>query len=64
MVMEIKDDGHGFEIAAAKDGVVYNKNAQGNGLANMQKRAAELKGRLTIHSAPGTGTNLALKFYA
>ena len=43
------DDGVGLDLAAAR-------KAGGMGLRNMQERAAELGGALTIESAPGQGT--------
>ena len=47
LTVEVSDDGHGFEHAAA-----------GNGLANLAKRAAGLNGSCTITSKPGHGTSL------
>ncbi len=49
----IKDDGRGFVEAHLEEG---------NGLVNMKKRAAVLKGEITIESNPGTGTRLELIF--
>ncbi|MEP7265561.1 MAG: triple tyrosine motif-containing protein, partial [Bacteroidota bacterium] len=49
----IKDDGAGFNI---------NEKVDGNGLANMSKRAEELKGNFEIVSAPGFGTEINLEF--
>ena len=48
--MEVEDDGHGFDPAAAT----------GHGLANMQRRAQRLRGRLVLESAAGRGTRLTL----
>jgi len=50
----IKDDGIGFDVNTIKK--------TGNGLSNMQVRAAALNGKLTISSRPGTGTELVLTF--
>lgn len=47
----IRDNGIGFDVAAA-DG--------GNGLGNMQKRADGMRGRLTIRSKKGQGTDVTL----
>ncbi len=47
--MRVSDDGNGFDPAAA---------SQGNGLDNMQKRAAANNGQLTIRSSPGGGTEI------
>ena len=49
----ISDDGKGFDTNAVKNG---------NGLSNMQKRAATHKGTFTIHSAPKEGTGIAVSF--
>lgn len=51
-IMKIKDYGVGFDLNDLDDG---------NGLENMQKRAANLNGTLTINSKPGEGTELILK---
>lgn len=48
--MEVKDDGIGFN----------EKDADGNGLGNMQKRADALRGKLSIQSKPGEGTAIKL----
>lgn len=50
----IRDDGKGFEFNQAA--------SQGNGLRNMNERAAALKGTLRIDSQPGQGTTLHLRF--
>jgi signal transduction histidine kinase len=50
LLMIIKDNGIGFDI----------DKADGNGLGNMYKRAASLKGRLQIQSKPGEGTQITL----
>jgi signal transduction histidine kinase len=49
--VEIRDDGVGFE---------RNGHHAGNGLANLERRARELGGRLEIESAVGSGTRIAL----
>src|SRR5439155_697243 len=54
-VARLVDDGRGFNAAGA-DG------AGGNGLRNLQARAAALGGSLEIDSAPGEGTRLTLRF--
>ncbi len=53
ITMEITDDGVGFEPASVK---------RGNGLNNMQARASELGGKLSIDSKPGQGTRIKLSF--
>jgi signal transduction histidine kinase/ligand-binding sensor domain-containing protein len=50
--LKIKDYGIGFDSESLE---------RGNGLENMEKRARNLKGTLTIHSSPGEGTTLDLK---
>jgi ligand-binding sensor domain-containing protein/two-component sensor histidine kinase len=52
-VMEIKDNGKGFDLQAQK---------RGNGLLNMQKRAQLLKGTFLIDSATGQGTRIEVRF--
>jgi signal transduction histidine kinase len=49
----IEDDGRGFNPAEAK---------QGNGLTNIQVRAAAENGELTIDSAPGRGCCIVVSF--
>ena len=51
--MATKDDRKGFISGNAK---------QGNGLSNMQERAAQMKGRISIESAEGSGTTITLVF--
>jgi ligand-binding sensor domain-containing protein len=51
--LTIKDNGVGFDTV-----VEYN----GNGLKNIQLRAAQLKGKCIIDTAPGSGTSISLLF--
>lgn len=51
--LTIQDDGDGFDTL---------NTFPGNGLRNMQSRAASLKGQLTVTSERGQGTTLALRF--
>ena len=51
--LQIHDDGKGFIPAENKDG---------NGLKNMQARAAEINAKFSIQSQPGTGTLIILEF--
>jgi signal transduction histidine kinase len=53
LVIEIKDDGDGFDMQTVK---------KGNGLLNMQSRAAELNGTLQVESTIGKGTLIRLQF--
>lgn len=52
LVMQIRDDGRGFDVQQADSG---------NGLSNMKKRAESLKGFLTIESIPAMGTKVRLE---
>ncbi|GAA4405777.1 hypothetical protein GCM10023187_24530 [Nibrella viscosa] len=47
----IEDNGRGFDPKTVR---------QGNGLQNLQKRANEIKGQLTLQAAPGAGTRIEL----
>ncbi|MEJ8844715.1 tetratricopeptide repeat protein [Lacibacter sp. H375] len=51
MSVLVKDDGTGFDM---------NEVKEGNGLRNMQQRAALLKASLSIESHPGKGTSVTL----
>lgn len=54
LTLTITDNGVGFETTATGSAV------RGNGLKNMQSRAAGLKGKLSVISAPGEGTTVSL----
>jgi len=61
LLAEIADDGCGFTPRSTETVVaVVPKSRGGNGLGNMQARAAELNGTLAIDSSPGKGTRLIL----
>ncbi len=53
LTMHISDDGNGFDMAHVRDG---------NGLANMQRRAATHKGNCKVHSKAGEGTEVEVEF--
>jgi len=53
LMLQVKDFGKGFDSSLVK---------KGNGLDNMQHRAADLKGQLQTFSENGTGTTVELKF--
>jgi two-component sensor histidine kinase len=57
VVLSVEDDGKGFEPNTKNNG-----STGGNGLGNMQKRAAEMNGTLSISSSPGVGTTITLRF--
>jgi signal transduction histidine kinase/ligand-binding sensor domain-containing protein len=50
--LTVTDDGVGFDAA---------QNFDGNGLLNMKRRAADLKGIFEISSEPGSGTKIVLE---
>jgi signal transduction histidine kinase/ligand-binding sensor domain-containing protein len=50
LLLMVKDDGAGFDFA----------EADGNGLGNMKKRAANMKGVISIQSSKGNGTAVKL----
>ncbi|MBK9400154.1 MAG: hypothetical protein IPN36_04630 [Bacteroidetes bacterium] len=52
----IRDNGEGFERSK------YSNPLNGNGLANMENRASEMKGNLRIDAAPGKGTVIVVEF--
>jgi len=52
LVLEIKDDGVGFDLNAAKQGI---------GLHNMQERTKTISANLAIVSQPNNGTTIRLK---
>jgi ligand-binding sensor domain-containing protein/two-component sensor histidine kinase len=51
VVLSIADNGRGFQMASA---------AAGNGIINMNKRAADIGGTISINSVPGEGTTITL----
>ena len=53
LTLQVIDFGKGFDSSRVK---------KGNGLDNMQHRAADLKGQLQTNSASGNGTTVELKF--
>jgi signal transduction histidine kinase len=55
----IRDDGQGFDVAAAMRGM---REGRGLGLLSMQERAYLFGGRLQIESVPGQGTTLRIEF--
>jgi signal transduction histidine kinase/streptogramin lyase len=59
LAVEIRDDGRGFSDVSATEAPT-NGHAGGHGLENMQSRAAQLGGQLSVDSSPGRGTCLKL----
>jgi signal transduction histidine kinase len=60
VVLMIKDDGVGFDME--KVHIHASQSMSGNGLRNMEMRAAEIKGTWKIESETGKGTSVHLKF--
>jgi len=58
LVAEICDDGRGFAVRSSEEPPLNGRG--GNGLRNMQTRAAEIGGRLNLTSSPGSGTRITL----
>jgi signal transduction histidine kinase len=57
-VMNIKDNGKGFDIDHLKNA---NESLSGNGIKNMQARAKSIKADLNIDSIMNSGTTIELK---
>ncbi|MFF9913751.1 sensor histidine kinase [Streptomyces sp. NPDC013457] len=55
VVLDIADDGRGFDASAARDGA----GVRGHGLPAMRARVRQLGGTLTVESTPGEGTVLS-----
>jgi signal transduction histidine kinase len=63
LVMKIKDDGKGFGQEEELAGIAKKSNSfGGNGIPNMKKRCAEIKGHLDIESDVEHGTAITLAF--
>ncbi len=67
LMMEVKDDGIGFEVQPVKETTMIDHDIAlqkmgGNGIVNMYTRAEELKGKLELHSSAGQGTRVCLAF--
>ena len=63
--VEISRSNHTLKLVVEDDGVGFNINEDrlitgGNGLKNMNIRAAEMNGIVSITSAPGQGTKVSL----
>lgn len=66
VILELSCVDDTFELAVLDDGVGFDPEGpgsrEGNGLANLRMRAAEIGAHLTITSAPGRGTQLRLRY--
>ena len=60
VVLDVLDDGVGFDPAAPKDAVGAGDSG-GFGLRSMRERVETLGGRLSIESSPGNGTSLTVE---
>lgn len=60
LTINFRDNGKGFDQTAKQNGNDWKKFRGGNGLINMQKRAADLGGSYEIESEIGNGTNVVL----
>ena len=58
--MTVKDDGKGFDLVL-QNTQVNNESMGGNGIKNMQARAADIQAVLDIHSAINKGTTIKLE---
>ncbi|MFM9909526.1 MAG: two-component regulator propeller domain-containing protein [Chitinophagaceae bacterium] len=56
--LSIRDDGKGFDRISTKS----THSLAGNGLQNMERRALEMKGTISIRSELGIGTTILLRF--
>jgi PAS domain S-box-containing protein len=59
LVLSVRDDGRGFDPAAAAQRAARGESA---GLSGMEERAQLAGGRLEIHAAPGRGTEVRAVF--
>jgi len=60
LLFSARDNGIGFYPVQMEEHAA--KSLSGNGLNNMKRRAAEMNGAFEIHSQPGAGTAIYLKF--
>lgn len=54
ILLDIQDNGNGFDLATLEPGQ--------HGLAGMRFRVESLSGTMTLHSAPGEGVRIAVRF--
>lgn len=60
LILEIIDDGKGFEIEKSFENSLSSIALGGNGISSMEKRALEMDGSLEITSGLGKGTTVRL----
>ncbi|MFD1827955.1 sensor histidine kinase [Mumia zhuanghuii] len=58
VVLDVRDDGHGFDLAAPRQG---SDGAHGFGIDGMRRRALRAGGALVVESEPGGGTAVSLR---
>jgi signal transduction histidine kinase len=58
LVLNVKDDGKGFDTQKTRSAMTLS----GNGLQNIRLRAKEMKGSCVVESVPGQGTTIHLRF--
>ena len=63
VVIDARSENKSFELRITDNGGGFDRHLvnRGNGLANMQRRASQLGGLLTVQSSPGNGTTVSLK---
>ena len=59
VLLTIRDDGQGFDVAAAKQGMLEGR---GFGLLSMQERVDLFGGQIEIESASGRGAAIRIRF--
>jgi len=59
LVLSVRDDGRGFDLAAAAGRAARGESA---GLSGMEERAQLAGGRLEMNTAPGRGTEVRALF--
>jgi PAS domain S-box-containing protein len=59
LVLSVRDDGRGFDLAAASRRAAQGESA---GLSGMEERARLAGGRLEVHTTPGGGTEVRALF--
>ncbi|MEU6113187.1 sensor histidine kinase [Streptomyces sp. NPDC047117] len=59
IVLDVADDGRGFDPAATSDSAAGRHDLRGHGLPAIRARLRQAGGTLTIESAPGEGTVLS-----
>jgi two-component system, NarL family, sensor histidine kinase UhpB len=60
--VQVEQDAHFLHLTVTDDGKGFNEKLvkNGNGLINMQERAASMVAKINIDSVPGKGTSIAL----